>query len=218
LVYFCLLFNTECEELLSALPSPQAGVPPLVGCSRLFIQCICSDPPYLVTASSIHNLRTRRALSIPSFTVTLRPLLHRSDLRLLCSKLSPVPWVTPARKSGTAVVIASKFKGARSWLAQDIQMTRPQPARDENASSFLSTEPTPHPRNPSSRKEKRLKPSHPRIQLISCFCFSPEQVTPQNQAFLMSEPQSWAPCSVVNKMKVPARTSPTASSWILRNP
>jgi hypothetical protein len=32
--------------VVSTSPNPQAGGPPLVGCPRLLIQCICSCPPY----------------------------------------------------------------------------------------------------------------------------------------------------------------------------
>jgi hypothetical protein len=42
--------------------SPQAGGPPTVGCPRLLIQYIRSDPPYLEAVSSIRNRRTRHAV------------------------------------------------------------------------------------------------------------------------------------------------------------
>jgi hypothetical protein len=48
--------------VVSPQPNPQAGVQPLVGCPRLFIQYIRSYPPYLETVSSIRNLRTRHAV------------------------------------------------------------------------------------------------------------------------------------------------------------
>jgi hypothetical protein len=42
--------------------NPQFGRPPLVGCPRLLIQYIRSNPPYLEAVSSIRNLRTRHAV------------------------------------------------------------------------------------------------------------------------------------------------------------
>lgn len=47
-------------------------------------------------------------------------------------------------------------------LAHDNEMIRPQQARDENASSFLSTKPTPHTPNFPSRGEKTTQkcPTH----------------------------------------------------------
>jgi hypothetical protein len=42
--------------VVSPLPNPQAGGPPLVGCPQLLIQYIHSYPPYLEAFSSIRNL------------------------------------------------------------------------------------------------------------------------------------------------------------------
>jgi hypothetical protein len=44
------------------MPNTQAGGPPLVGCSRLRVQYIRSNPPYLEAISPIRNLRTRHAV------------------------------------------------------------------------------------------------------------------------------------------------------------
>jgi hypothetical protein len=48
--------------LLSPMPNPQAGGPPLVGCPRLLIQYIRSYPTYLGAVSFIRILRTRHAV------------------------------------------------------------------------------------------------------------------------------------------------------------
>jgi hypothetical protein len=47
------------EELLAPRPTPQTAGQPLVGCTRLLIQYICSYPPKPEDVSSIRNLRTR---------------------------------------------------------------------------------------------------------------------------------------------------------------
>jgi hypothetical protein len=44
------------------MSNPQAGEPPLVGCTRLLIQYIRNHPPYLEAVSSIRSLRTRHAV------------------------------------------------------------------------------------------------------------------------------------------------------------
>jgi hypothetical protein len=49
-------------EVVGHTHNPQAGVPPLVGCSRLLIQCIHRHPPHLEAVSSIRNLRKRHAV------------------------------------------------------------------------------------------------------------------------------------------------------------
>ena len=48
--------------VVSTLPNPQAGGPPLVGCPRLLIQYIRSYPPCLEAVGSIRNLTTRHAV------------------------------------------------------------------------------------------------------------------------------------------------------------
>jgi hypothetical protein len=50
------------EELLALRPTPQAGGWPLVGCPWLFIQYICSYPPYLEAVSSICSLRKHHSV------------------------------------------------------------------------------------------------------------------------------------------------------------
>jgi len=54
------------------LPNPQAEVPSLVGCPRLFIQYIPSYPPYLEAVSSIRNPRTRHTLMTTTQLVWLQ--------------------------------------------------------------------------------------------------------------------------------------------------
>jgi hypothetical protein len=44
------------------MPNLKAGGVPLVGCPRMLIQYIRSNPPYLEAVSSIRNLRTRHAM------------------------------------------------------------------------------------------------------------------------------------------------------------
>jgi hypothetical protein len=46
----------------SPTPNPQTGRPPLVGCPRLLIYYIRSNPPYLEVVSFVRNLRTRHAV------------------------------------------------------------------------------------------------------------------------------------------------------------
>jgi hypothetical protein len=49
-------------RVFSPTPNPKAGVPPLVGCQRLFIRYIRSYTPHLEAFSSVRNLRTRHAV------------------------------------------------------------------------------------------------------------------------------------------------------------
>jgi hypothetical protein len=49
-------------RVVSPTPNSSARGPPLVGCPRLLIQCICSYPPYLEVVSSIRNMRTRHVV------------------------------------------------------------------------------------------------------------------------------------------------------------
>jgi hypothetical protein len=56
-------------RVVSPLPNPQAGGPPIVDCPRLLIQYICSYPPYLEAFSSICKTRTRHAV------LTVDPLI-----------------------------------------------------------------------------------------------------------------------------------------------
>jgi hypothetical protein len=48
--------------IVSPMPKPQAGRPPLDGCPQLLNQYIHSYPPHLEAVSSIHNLRTYHAV------------------------------------------------------------------------------------------------------------------------------------------------------------
>jgi len=58
------------EDMFAPPPNLQAGGPPLVHCSRLFIQHIQSCPTYLEAVSSIRSLRTRHAvLTLNHFTL-----------------------------------------------------------------------------------------------------------------------------------------------------
>jgi hypothetical protein len=56
------------REIISPAASPKDGGPPLIGSLRMFTRCIRRSPPYLETAFSIRNLRTRPAV------VTREPL------------------------------------------------------------------------------------------------------------------------------------------------
>jgi len=49
------------DELLGLYPNYQGGLP-LIGCSQLLIQYICSYPPYMEAISSIHNPRKHHAV------------------------------------------------------------------------------------------------------------------------------------------------------------
>jgi hypothetical protein len=57
-VTFCNVFLFLWWGVVSPLPNPQAGGPPLVGCSRLLVQYIHSYPKYLylVKKKSTHRL------------------------------------------------------------------------------------------------------------------------------------------------------------------
>jgi hypothetical protein len=70
-IFICSLL-TSCFLLQLAVVSltsnHQARGPPLVGCPRVLIQCVCSYPTYLEAVSYIPNLTTRHD------TVTKDPL------------------------------------------------------------------------------------------------------------------------------------------------
>jgi hypothetical protein len=55
----CNILDFYCKELVvstSTLCHPQSGRELLSGCHQLFIQYICSCPPYLDAISSMHNM------------------------------------------------------------------------------------------------------------------------------------------------------------------
>jgi hypothetical protein len=57
MIYLIVLSYLFCASS-SSTPNPQAGEPPLVGCTRLLVQYIRSHHPYLEAVSSIRYLRT----------------------------------------------------------------------------------------------------------------------------------------------------------------
>jgi hypothetical protein len=63
--------------MFGTTPEPQAGGTLLVGYPQLLIQYIRSYPTYLEAVSSIHNLRTRDAVSakFPIFIIIISPHL-----------------------------------------------------------------------------------------------------------------------------------------------
>jgi hypothetical protein len=81
--------------VVSPLPNPQAGGPPLVGCPRLLIQYIRSYPPYLDAFSSIRNLRTRHAVvTRDPLNMEINILTNVKTCPLLRGSDSEVPIVT----------------------------------------------------------------------------------------------------------------------------
>jgi len=85
-------------------------------------------------------------------------------------------------------------------LAHDNEMIRPRQTRDENASSFLSTKPTPHTPNFPSRGKKPLRSVPPtNVKLIYCFYFCPKDIILQSKVFLIRDLQAWTPRSVLIK-------------------
>jgi hypothetical protein len=86
-------------------------------------------------------------------------------------------------------------------LAHDNEMIRPQQTRDENASSFLSTKPTPHTQNfPSRGGQKPLRSVPPtNVKLIYCFYFCPKDIILQSKVLIIGDLQAWTPRSVLTK-------------------
>jgi hypothetical protein len=74
------------------MPNPQAGGPPLVGCSQLLIQHIHSYPPYVESVSSIRNLRTRHAV-VTRVPLNLSSCLLSKNIKIRIYKTIILPVV-----------------------------------------------------------------------------------------------------------------------------
>jgi hypothetical protein len=84
--------------VVSPTPNLQAGGLPLVNCPWLFIQYICSYPPYLEAIPSIRNVRTRHAvvtkdpLNMDNIVIIMYRVSGRGQFQLHAARLSPCSW------------------------------------------------------------------------------------------------------------------------------
>jgi hypothetical protein len=89
-----LVTSSILRWVISPMPNPKAGEPPLVGYLWLFIQYIRSYPPYLEAISSIWNLRTRHAVvtrdssNMEEYPIPFLTLWHIKYVYLLYSQFS----------------------------------------------------------------------------------------------------------------------------------